>query len=64
MAPPQHGEIVKQLGDGWAIRWDSTHVDPETQAAVRRVAKARSDELRAILADSVREAGFELPTAA
>jgi hypothetical protein len=64
MAPPQHGEIIKQLGDGWAIRWDATQVDPETRAAVQRVARERADELRAILADSLKEAGFDLPAAA
>lgn len=54
MTPPQHGEIVKPLGDGWAIAWDATR-DPETHAKFRPVVAQITAELREILADSMRE---------
>jgi hypothetical protein len=54
MTPPQHGEIVKPLGDGWAIAWDAT-LDRRTHAEFRPVVDQITAELRAIVADSLRD---------
>jgi hypothetical protein len=43
---PAHGEIVKQLGDGWAVAWDATVVDSKTRRAMDEAVKASTDALR------------------
>jgi hypothetical protein len=46
---PRHDEIIQDLGDGFAVAWDSTETDAKTRRAVRKVAEERSSRLGEIL---------------
>jgi hypothetical protein len=46
---PTHGEIVKQLGDGWSVAWDATVSDAKTRRAMDAAVKESSDALRAVI---------------
>lgn len=53
---PKHDQIIKQLDGGWSVVWDTTKIDPATRHAIDEVAKTNANALKAILADSFREA--------
>lgn len=42
---PTHGEIVKQLGDGWSVAWDATATDAKTRSAMDSVVEASTEAL-------------------
>jgi hypothetical protein len=55
---PKHDEIIKPLGEGWAVAWDTTQVDPQTTREIARVAKEQAAEFGRILeVDLVMQAG-------
>jgi hypothetical protein len=49
MMAPQHGEIVKDIGDGFSIAWDTTRVDKAKLATVQALARELSAELGRII---------------
>ena len=53
---PKHDEIVKSLGDGWSMAWDTNKIDRETHKAMDRVVQENADSLWEIIADA--ETGF------
>ena len=46
---PKHDEIVKDAGDGFVARWDSTHVDPHLRKNLRKVILAQRTALKEAL---------------
>lgn len=46
---PRHDEIVKRLGDGFVVAWDTTRTDAKKVRKVNTVVKQRSAELGEIL---------------
>ncbi len=53
---PRHDEIVRQLGDGWSIVWDTTEVDESTHRAMDEVIARQVDAFRAIVPEGPEEA--------
>jgi hypothetical protein len=60
---PKHDEIIKQLGDGWSMAWDTTEIDEDTRRAINRVIADMSDDLREILAEAFRDAKIDITLA-
>lgn len=54
---PVHGEIVRQLGDGWAVAWDATVVDSKQRRAMDEAVKASTAALRDAIGALVPESG-------
>jgi hypothetical protein len=49
-----HDEIIRNLGDGWSLAWDTTEVDPATQRAMDKVVKTNVAALKQALAATAR----------
>jgi hypothetical protein len=47
---PRHGEIIKDIGNGWAIAWDTTRVDKRLSARMNAVVRKQSTALSDIIA--------------
>ena len=45
----EHSEIVRDLGDGWAVRWDATEISAETRAAFDELIAAEAEHVRTIV---------------
>ncbi|HEX3392024.1 MAG TPA: hypothetical protein VHS55_05640 [Solirubrobacteraceae bacterium] len=45
----EHDEIVRPIGDGFSIKWDTTRVDKSLEAEVRAFAQERAAELGRII---------------
>jgi hypothetical protein len=46
---PQHDEIIKDIGGGFSIAWDTTRVDKVKLAKMRALARERAAELGKII---------------
>jgi hypothetical protein len=49
---PKHDEIVKDLGEGWSMAWDTNEVDRKTREAIDAVVQQNAESLRQIIADA------------
>jgi hypothetical protein len=56
---PRHDGIVRQLGDGWSIAWDTTEVDESTHRAIDKVIARQSDAFKAIMSEGLEETEIE-----
>jgi hypothetical protein len=45
----EHDEIVRPIGDGFSIAWDTTHVDEALEAKMRAFASEQSAKLHELI---------------